>query len=182
MTNAIWYLARGSGLTSLMLLTLVVVLGIGSRSGRPVFGLPRFAVASLHKNASLLAITFLAVHVFSLLLDPFAQLTLVNLVVPFTSTYRPLWVGLGALAFDLIIALIITSLVRQRLGARSWRAIHWLAYACWPFALLHGLKAGSDASTGWMRITTLACASAGMAALAWRVTTGFSETAQVRVR
>src|SRR5215475_1428549 len=107
MTSAIWYLARGSGLTSLMLLTLVVVLGIGSRSGRPVFGLPRFAVASLHKNASLLAITFLAVHVFSLLLDPFAQLTLVNLVVPFTSTYRPLWVGLGALAFDLIIALII---------------------------------------------------------------------------
>jgi sulfoxide reductase heme-binding subunit YedZ len=141
--DALWYFARGSGLVSLVLLTIVVALGIGARSGRPAFGLPRFAVSLPHRNAALLAVTLLAGHVLSLLLDPYAQLRVVDLVVPFVGGYRPFWLGLGTLAFDLVLALVATSLLWDRLGARAWRAVHWLAYLCWPIALLHGLQTGA---------------------------------------
>jgi methionine sulfoxide reductase heme-binding subunit len=173
MTDALWYLGRGTGVVSLALLTLVVVLGISTRSGRPLPGLPRFAVAALHRSASLLAVVFLAVHVGALLLDPYAQLKLVDLVLPFVGTYRPLWLGLGTLGLDLIGALVVTSLLRHRLGRRSWKAVHWLAYACWPVALLHGLGTGTDAGSLWLRATAAVCSAAVLAAVVWRASDGF---------
>jgi methionine sulfoxide reductase heme-binding subunit len=174
MTNALWYLARGSGVVTLVLLTVVMVLGVASRSGRPAFGLPRFAVSLVHRNASLLALVFLALHITTLLADPYAQLTLINLVVPFGSTYRPVWVGLGALTLDLLVALVVTSLLRQRLGQRAWRAVHWLAYAAWPVAWLHGIGSGTDRASGWYLSVAVACAVAVGIAVAWRLTPGFA--------
>ena len=107
-------------------------------------------------------------------------LRLVDIVVPFAAAYRPVWLGLGTLALDLIAALMITSLVRQRLGARAWRAVHWLAYAAWPAAFLHGLFTGTDAGEPWMRAVAVACAVTVSAALIWRLSTTFNETARVR--
>ena len=98
----------------------------------------------LHRNLSLLAIVFLAVHIATSVLDLFAGDLLDRRGDPSGGGYRPVWLGLGAVAFDLLIALAITSLLRVRLGLRTWRAIHWLAYACWPVALVHGLGTGSD--------------------------------------
>lgn len=181
MNEALWYFGRGTGVVSLALLTVVVVLGIGSRSGRPVFGLPRFAVTVVHRNASLLAVGLLAVHVTSLLFDPYAQLRLVDLVLPFGGAYRPLWLGLGTLASDLILALVVTSLLRHRLGVRAWRAVHWTAYAAWPVALLHGLGNGSDNGFLWFRAIAAACAAAALAAVVWRATAGFVEASRLRV-
>jgi sulfoxide reductase heme-binding subunit YedZ len=181
MTNALWYLGRGSGVVSLVLLTVVVVLGVGSRSGRPVFGLPRFAVTMVHRNVSLLAVAFLAIHVTTLLFDPYAQLKLVDFVLPFDGTYRPLWLGLGTLGFDLILALVVTSLLRNRLGMRAWRAMHWSAYVAWPVALLHGLGTGTDAGYLWLRATAGCCIAAVAAALVWRVSGGFTETSTARL-
>ncbi len=174
LTAAFWYLGRGTGVVALVLLTVVVALGIATRSGRTLPGLPRFAVAAIHRSASLLAVVLLAGHVGLLLLDPYAQLRLADLVVPFQGSYRPLWLGLGTLAFDLVVALVVTSLARQRLGARAWRLVHWLAYAAWPVALLHGLGTGSDAGTGWFRATAVACFTLVASALAWRTTAGFA--------
>src|SRR5262249_61690530 len=90
-------------------------------------------------------------------------------IVPFTGTYRPLGVGLGIVAFDLLAALVITSLLRQHIGYQAWRAVHWTAYACWPFAMLHGLTAGTDTPTSWARAVYLACAALVVAAIGWRV-------------
>ena len=149
-SNALWYLARGSGAVSLMLFTVVVVLGIGTRSGRPFAGMSRLVVASVHRSAALLAVGFLVLHVTTLMFDPYAQLKLVDLVLPFGSTYRPLWVGLGAMALDLVIAIVVTSLLRERIGRRAWRAVHWFAYAMWPVALVHGIGSGTDRSTLWL--------------------------------
>ena len=174
MTDALWYLGRGSGLVSLVLLTVVVVLGIGARSGRTAFGLPRFAVNLLHRNAALLAVVFLIVHVVSLLFDPYAQLRLADLVLPFAGAYRPFWLGLGTLGLDLILALVATSLLRRRLGVRAWRAVHWLAYLCWPVALLHGLGTGTDAGTWWLRAVAGVCVAAVLAAGAWRISGSFT--------
>lgn len=166
--DALWFLGRGTGLVSLVLLSVSVVLGIGSRAGRPVFGLPRFAATLVHRNASLLALGLLAVHVLTLLFDPYAQLKVVDLVVPFLAVYRPFWLGLGTLGLDLLLVVVVTSLLRHRLGVARWRAVHWLAYAAWPVALAHGLGTGTDATTPWLLGVTVLCAAAVGAAVIWR--------------
>ncbi|MGZ4595978.1 ferric reductase-like transmembrane domain-containing protein [Oryzihumus sp.] len=175
MTAALWYAGRGSGVVSLLLLTLVVALGIATRSGRTLPGLPRFAVAAIHRTASLTAVTLLGVHITTLLFDPYAQLRLLDLVVPFQGSYRPLWLGLGTVGADLLAALIASSLLRQRLGVRAWRAIHWTAYAAWPVALFHSLGTGTDAGTGWFRALALGSVATVMAAVAWRLSPDFAE-------
>ena len=182
MTAALWYVARGTGLVSLVLLTVVVALGIAARSGRTAFGLPRFAVNLLHRNAALLAVLLLAGHVLSLLADPYAQLRVVDLVLPFAGAYRPFWLGLGTLAFDLVLALIATSLLRRWIGVRAWRVVHWLAYVCWPIALLHGLETGTDGGTWWLRAVAVGCAAAVAAALCWRLAPSFERFPRRAVR
>src|SRR4029077_18087593 len=100
------------------------------------------------------------VHVATSVLDKFAPIKLIDAVIPFASSYRPLWLGLGALSFDLMVALVVTSLLRRRLGYRPWRAIHWIAYASWPVAVLHGLGTGSDVKSWWELGVTIACVAA----------------------
>ncbi len=180
LTDAAWYAARGTGVMCLVLFTLVVALGVATRSGRPLPGLPRFAVAALHRNAAMVAVTLLGLHVGLLLLDPYAQLRLVDVVLPFRAAYRPLWVGLGALALDLLAAVVVTSLLRHRIGARGWRLVHWMSYAAWPLAVLHGLKAGTDGGDGWFRLVTVACVAAVGGALVWRFSAAFTEYGAVR--
>ncbi len=168
-TRALWYLARGTGMVSLVLLTAVVVLGVLTtvRWSRP--GWPRFVTMDLHRNLSLMVVVFVGVHVVTAVADPFAPLSLLDAVVPFGGRYRPVWVGLGALAFDLLVALVVTSLLRLRLGHRRWRATHWLAYLAWPVAVLHGLGTGSDVRVGWDEAVTWGCVAAVVAAVWWRV-------------
>jgi sulfoxide reductase heme-binding subunit YedZ len=158
--SAYWYLARGTGAVSLILLTASVVLGILGplRFAAPRW--PRFAIDALHRDVSLLVLVVLAVHIVTSVLDSFAPIKLTDAVIPFVSAYRPLWMGLGALAFDLLVALVITSLLRRRIGYQGWRAIHWLAYASWPVAVLHGLGTGTDTKIWWMLILTVACVAA----------------------
>jgi ferric reductase like protein len=175
--TAWWYLTRGTGLVTLLLLTASVVLGVLQVRR---WGSPRFVVVSLHRAMSLLVVVFLVVHVLTAVVDSFAPIRLVDAVVPFTGSYRPIWLGLGAVAFDLIVALTVTSLLRRHLGLAAWRAVHWLAYACWPIALVHGWGTGSDTRTSWMLAITLGCAAAVLGAMAWRLTSGWSENARLR--
>jgi sulfoxide reductase heme-binding subunit YedZ len=139
------------------MLTVVVALGIGTRSGRSFAGMPRLAVASVHRSAALLSVVFLVIHVSTLMFDPYAQLKLLDLVIPFTSTYRPFWVGLGAVALDLLVAVVVTSLLRERIGHRAWKAVHWFGYAMWPVALVHGIGSGTDRSQFWMLVLDTVC-------------------------
>jgi sulfoxide reductase heme-binding subunit YedZ len=172
--DALWYLGRGSGVISLVLLTVVVALGIGARSGRTPFDLPRFAVNLLHRNAALTAIVFLACHVISLLIDPLAPLTIFDVIFPFVGDYRPFWQGLGTVGMELMAAIAVTTLFRHRLGARGWRAVHWLAYLCWPVALAHGLGTGSDNGTWWLWAIAMTCLAAVAAAVVWRLSPRFA--------
>ncbi|MFI7586526.1 ferric reductase-like transmembrane domain-containing protein [Spongisporangium articulatum] len=164
-TDALWYLARGSGVVSLVLLTTVVVLGIATRRGRSFLGLPRLAVVTVHRSTALMAVVFLVVHVTTLMFDPYAQLRVVDLVLPFTAEYRPLWTGLGTLALDLTLALVVTSLARDRLPLKAWRGVHLAAYALWPMALLHGVFTGTDRTSLWMIAVDVACLAAVAGAL-----------------
>jgi sulfoxide reductase heme-binding subunit YedZ len=129
-------------------------------------------VDSLHRSVSLLALAFLLVHILTAVLDSFAPISLVNAVIPFTGSYRPLWLGLGAISFDLMLAVIVTSLLRRRMGHVVWRATHWLAYASWPIALLHGLGTGSDVKSTWLLVISIACLAVVIATVLVRVATG----------
>jgi sulfoxide reductase heme-binding subunit YedZ len=178
--SPLWYLTRGTGLVTLILLTVSVVLGIVQVRRWAPAGSPRFVLVTLHRTTSLMVLALLAVHVVTAVLDSFAPIRLIDAVLPFAGRYRPLWLGLGALALDLLVAVTVTSLVRHRLGLRAWRGVHWLAYACWPIALVHGWGTGSDARTGWMLLTTLGCAAAVAVAGAWRLAGGWPEHLRVR--
>jgi sulfoxide reductase heme-binding subunit YedZ len=168
--SPLWYLARGTGAVCLVLLSISVVLGITAAIRlQPRPRVPRFLVDGLHRNVSLLVVALLVVHILTSVLDPFAHIKVLDAVIPLASAYRPLWLGFGALAFDLLLALVITSLLRRRLGLRAWRAVHWAAYACWPIAVLHGIGTGSDARVAWFEVLTLACVLSVAAAIAIRV-------------
>lgn len=169
MTNALWYFGRGFGVSALVLFSIVVVLGIVTRAGQPLPGLPRVAVATVHRTASLAAVLFLTLHVVTLELDPYSQLRLVDVVLPFLAGYRPFWQGLGTVAFDLAAVLVVSSLLRHRLGLRTWRAIHWAAYAFWPLAIVHAVGTGTDRGTGWLLAVVGGCLVAVAGAVAWRV-------------
>jgi methionine sulfoxide reductase heme-binding subunit len=180
--SAYWYLARGTGAVSLLLLTASVVLGVlGSLRYSAAPRWPRFAIDTLHRDISLLVIAVLIVHIVTSVLDTFAPIRLIDAVVPFVSNYRPVWLGLGAVVFDVMIALVVTSLLRRRLGYGAWRLVHWLAYASWPVALLHGLGTGSDTNVWWMLALTAGCAAAVLAAVLVRIARGFSSSRELRL-
>ena len=180
--SPLWYLSRGTGAVTLVLLSASVILGItGTLRWRPGGRTPRFVVDGLHRNVSLLVVVLLTAHVVTSLLDPFAHLRVLDAVVPLASRYRPLWLGFGALAFDLLIALIVTSVLRARLGLRAWRAVHWAAYLCWPVAVLHGLGTGTDARSAWLQLLTAACVAGVVAALAARLLRDWPARAGLRV-
>lgn len=168
-TRSLWYLARGTGVVSLALLTAIVALGVGAQTATGTTRLPRFATALLHRNLSLLVLVFLAVHIATSVLDPFAAISWTDALIPLRASYRPLWLGLGAVGFDLLLALAITSLVRVRLGLRAWRSIHWLAYACWPIALVHALGTGSDVRSAWLLWFAAGSIAIVLAAACWRL-------------
>lgn len=169
MSHALWYATRATGVVSLVLLTGVVALGVAGSLRLRSDRWPRFLVTGLHRNLTLLTLVFLAGHIVTTVLDSFTPIALPSAFVPFISSYRPIWLGLGAVAFDLLIALTLTSLLRARIGYRKWRSLHWLAYAAWPVALTHGLGTGSDARFGWMQAVTVGCVLVVAAALARRL-------------
>ena len=179
--SPLWFITRGTGAISLVLLTLTVALGIANVRRTRIGETPRFVLESVHRSASLLAVSFVAVHVLTTLLDGFAPITLLDVVIPFASTYRPLWLGLGTVGFDLLIAIVITSLLRRRLGYRAWRTTHWLAYASWPVALVHGLGTGSDTRTQWMLALAAGCVGVMLAAVMLRLSAGWPRHLGARV-
>jgi DMSO/TMAO reductase YedYZ heme-binding membrane subunit len=175
-----WYLTRGSGTVALLLLTASVLLGVANTTRWKTNRWPRFLVYGLHRNVTLLAVAFTGVHVVTTVVDSFAPIGILDAFVPFLSPYRPFWLGLGALAFDLLLALVITSFLRRRIGTRAWKAVHWLAYASWPVAMLHSWGTGSDARQGWLVFLGFACGLTVFAAVIWRLVS--SQAAEPAVR
>jgi hypothetical protein len=178
--SAYWYLARGTGAVALVPLTASVVLGIVGSVRFTAPRWPRFAIDSVHRDVSLLVVVVLVIHIVTSVLDGFAPIRLFDGIVPFVTPYRPLWMGLGTLAFDLLLAIAITSMVRRRLGYRAWRAIHWLAYASWPVAVLHGLGTGSDVKQWWMLALTAVCIVAVLVAVWTRIASASEPAAGLR--
>jgi sulfoxide reductase heme-binding subunit YedZ len=169
-SSAAWYLMRSTGVVSMILLSAVMALGIATVNRWSPRSTPRFVTPALHRSLALLSVAFVGVHVAIAVIDPYAAVGLIAIAVPFVGAGNPFWVGLGAVSLDLIAALIVSSLVRRRLGYRTWRAVHWIAYLSWPVALAHGIGMGTDASSLWFDAVALACIAAVSSALVWRLT------------
>jgi methionine sulfoxide reductase heme-binding subunit len=163
-----------------VLLSAGVLLGVMSSTRWHPPRTPRFLVLGLHRNVTLLGLAFVVVHVVTTVADHFAPIGYQDAVLPFLSPYRPVWLGLGAVAFDLLLALIATSLLRARIGLQTWRAVHWLAYAAWPVALMHSFGTGSDARSGWLAALAVVCTGAVGLAVLWRVAAAARAPVQIR--
>jgi methionine sulfoxide reductase heme-binding subunit len=173
--RALWYLTRGTGAVSFLLLTAVVVMGVANIARWSPTGTPRFVVQRAHRDLSLLALVFIAIHVATAIVDGFAPIRWIDAIFPFGSVYRPVWLGLGAIGFDLALAIVVTSLVRARLGYGAWRAIHWITYAMWVVVVLHVMGVGSDARKPWMVALVIVSVASVVAAATWRVLRGWDE-------
>jgi len=163
-SQGLWFVSRGSGLMLLVLFSVVIALGAATRMGSAPRRWPRFAVAELHRSLSLFAVALLGLHVVTAILDPFVRIGWAATALPFLSSYRTVAIGLGTLAVDLGAAVLLTSLFRQRLGFRGWRAVHWLAYLAGPVAFVHSLTAGNDLHIWWVAL--IECGSAAIVATA----------------
>lgn len=167
--SPLWFATRATGVTALVLLTATVVLGVAGTARFATPRWPRIVTSGLHRNLSLLSVVFVAAHVLTTVLDSYAPIGWLSVFVPFASPYRTLWLGLGTVASDLLLAVVVTSLLRVRLGYRSWRAVHWLSYVSWPVALWHGLGTGTDSKLPWLLGLDAACVAAVACALLWRL-------------
>ena len=175
-----WYATRGLGVATLIVLTVTVVLGVVTAVRWTGESTPAFVAADLHRNLSLIAIFLLLAHIVTTVLDPFAHIGVRDVIIPVGAAYRPVWLGLGVVAFEILIAIAATSLLRERIGARFWRLIHWAAYASWPLAVVHGLGTGSDARAPWMIGVVASCVVAVLIAVVERVRSGELATLPIR--
>ncbi len=180
-TMPLWYATRATGVVALVLLTLSLDLGILVSVRFATERWPRFVTIGIHRNVSLLIVAFLALHIMTAVLDSYAPVGWASLLIPFVSSYRPLWLGLGTVAFDLLLALIATSLLRARIGYRTWKAVHWASYACWPVAVVHALGTGTDPKSPVILALICVCAVSVLVAGSWRLASGWPARTGLRL-
>jgi methionine sulfoxide reductase heme-binding subunit len=165
---AIWYAARASGVAAYVVLSLVVCLGLTLGGKAQSRRWPRFSVEDVHRFGGLLVGSLIGVHVLAIAADSFLPFSLTQLLVPFTSSYRPLWTGLGIAATELLLALAITNHYRKRLPYRFWRTAHYLNFAVWGLASIHGLMSGTDRGAAWLAILYGVSVASVLMLLVWR--------------
>jgi sulfoxide reductase heme-binding subunit YedZ len=165
----LWYTARATGVVALVLLTITASLGLANAARLHSPRIPRFVVNAVHRNASLMAVVFVILHIASVIADGYVPIHVWTAIVPFTSSYKPIWLALGTLSVDLLLAVMITSLLRRRIGNRTWRAVHWLAYLSWPDAVIHSVGIGTDAGSAWMLAIVGGCVALVFASLLVRL-------------
>jgi len=175
----LWYATRASGLTALVLLTLTAAMGVFTSTRLTSARWPGVAVQDLHRRVSLASVTFVVIHVLTSILDSFVHIGWAAVVVPFASSYKRWWVGLGAISLDLLLAVTVTSLLRHRLAPRFWRAVHWLTYGGWAVAVVHSLGAGTDMRLPWARDLAIGCILVVAASALWRVGYGLDQRRRV---
>jgi sulfoxide reductase heme-binding subunit YedZ len=168
-STALWYTTRASGIMALVLLTMTMILGLMTAGRAKARNWPGFLQQELHRRLSIIAVIFLALHVLTSVLDTYVHIGWLAVVVPFASPYARFWVGTGTIALDLMVAVFVSSLIRSHLAPGTWRGIHWLAYACWPIALVHTFGLGTDAGELWVIALGAACVLSVATALVWRL-------------
>jgi sulfoxide reductase heme-binding subunit YedZ len=178
-STALWYTTRASGIVALVLLTATMVLGLATTNRARARNWPGYAQQEIHRRLSIVAMVLVGIHVLTSVLDTYVDISWATIVVPFTSSYGRFWVGVGTISLDLMAAVFVSSLLRARMKPGTWRALHWLAYLCWPLALAHTFGMGTDAGEGWVIVLAVVCILSVVASLAWRLRTSARRRAAV---
>jgi sulfoxide reductase heme-binding subunit YedZ len=168
-STTLWYATRASGIVTLVLLTTTMLLGLVTTNRLRARNWPGFAQQEIHRRISMIAMVFLALHVLTSVLDTFVSISWAAIVIPFMSSYSRFWVGVGTVSLDLMVAVFVTSLLRSRMRPATWRAVHWMAYLCWPIALAHTFGMGTDSGEPWVIGLGVACIASVGAGLIWRL-------------
>jgi hypothetical protein len=164
-----WYAARAAGVVAYVLLTCVVLVGVTLAGKLRMKTWPKFAVTDLHRFGSLLVGVFIGLHVLTIALDAYTPFSVTQLVVPFASSYRPVWVALGIVSTELLIAVAVTNALRGRIPYRWWRRVHFATFLVWAGATVHGIGAGTDSASLWLSTIYVVAVASVLAALAWRI-------------
>jgi sulfoxide reductase heme-binding subunit YedZ len=164
----LWYTTRATGFVALILFTLVVALGtfVANRIGGTYVG--RFELNELHRSVTMVAVVFLVVHILTTIADSYVPTGWLSAVLPLTSKYEPVHVALGAVAFDLILAVWVSSLLKARIANRSWRFIHWFSWLALASAITHSFLTGTDSRSSWGLALGIACSAVAIGSALWR--------------
>jgi sulfoxide reductase heme-binding subunit YedZ len=167
-TPYLWYTTRATGIITMLLFTGVVALGtlVANRVGGTFIG--RFEINEVHRSLTMVAMVFLVIHIVTTVLDSFVSTGLISAVVPMTSAYKRIPVALGAVAFDLILAVWISSLLKLRIKNETWRFLHWFSWLAYAISLVHGYLSGTDAHHGMGMLLVIGCAGFVALAALWR--------------
>jgi methionine sulfoxide reductase heme-binding subunit len=151
-THVYWYISRVTGFTAYLVLFVNMVFGLMLSTKQFDDLVVRWRSYDLHQFTALLAMAFMAVHVFALLGDTYTRFSLAQLLVPLASSYRPVWIALGVISLYALIAVTFTFYVRSRIGQRAWRAIHYVSFLAFALVFVHGVFSGTDTSQLWARV------------------------------
>jgi hypothetical protein len=173
----VWYIARGAGLSAVVLLTAATCIGALLGARLPAHPGARVVLQHVHRAVASTALIVLGVHITAILADSYAHVGVVGALVPGQSAYRALWVALGSIAVYLLVAVAATGFLRARMSrsprwTAAWRGIHGAAYAAWAMAMLHGLRSGTDSGVTWVRWIYVCCAAAVAGCVAVRLLAG----------
>lgn len=175
----LWYLSRATGVVSIVLMTAVVVLGLFLSGARRSVGNRTTMTQAMHRSLALGMVTFLLVHIVTAIVDTYVHIAVVAAVLPFTSSYQRLNVGLGAIGFDVLAAIVVTSVARHRISERLWRLVHRATFVMWPITLWHGIAMGTG-NEPLLRYTTIGCGVVGVLAVLWRLVASHHDSARRR--
>lgn len=177
--TALWYLSRATGVISILLMTAVMVLGLFLSGARRSVGNRTTMTQAVHRSLSLGTLTFLVVHIVTAVVDTYVHVGVLAVVLPFASPYRRLNVALGTIGFDLLAAIVVTSVARHRISERLWRLVHRFSFLMWPITLWHGIAMGTG-NEPLLRYPAIGCAIVGALVLLWRLVDAHHDSARRR--
>jgi methionine sulfoxide reductase heme-binding subunit len=165
-----WYVARAGGVVAYVLLSANVAVGLTMTAKKSMRRWPKFAMEDVHRFGGILVGTFVVIHIVSVAIDSYLPFSILSLIVPFASHYRPVWTSLGVVAAELLLALAVTNHYRnRRISYSFWRKAHYVNFAVWGAATLHGLGSGTDRSTPWLLSIYVVAVGTVSALTVWRI-------------
>lgn len=174
----LWFLNRSTGISLLVVLSLSAAFGVLTLRGRAAGDggarLPRFVTQALHRNLALGAMALLLAHAVTAVADEYVDIRWWHALVPWGGTYEPVWLALGTLSLDLMIAVAVTSALRGRIGQRPWKLVHLSSWLAWLAGVVHGVMIGTDLSSpgrwvSWSVVPTALSIAVVMCAFGYRV-------------
>jgi DMSO/TMAO reductase YedYZ heme-binding membrane subunit len=145
-----WYVTRAAATSSYITLALLVILGLIRSMTRLNGGRIAWWLDESHQFLALLTAILMGIHLISLMFDAKIPFSALNILLPFNEPYSEIPVAIGVFTMYGMVVVLASSWLRQRVGHKLWRLLHYLTFAVFAGVTLHGILAGSDSGQPWM--------------------------------